>query len=107
MMVLILLLLFAGGYASISCLPVVCSSSLVAVTQRGNGQCDLGCMSQPCSFDSQAGGSDCLSECGKTCSVGNLGDGHCDSGDFYADCNTAVCGWDFGDCGYCAKDCIG
>ena len=90
---------------SLSCLPADCPGNSVPSTQRGNGICDLGCMTKPCSFDSQASGSDCLSTCSLACPVSGLGNHTCDPGTWQLACNTQECGWDFGDCGYCAKDC--
>lgn len=52
--------------------------------------------------------SPCLEQCllSSGCSSDRLGDGKCDEGKYYTECNTDLCGWDFGDCGYCAPGCF-
>ena len=60
-------------------------------------------MNAVCGYD----GNDCLNACVDSgCTEGKLGDGVCDTGKGYAECNSEVCGWDKGDCGYCAKGCM-
>jgi hypothetical protein len=72
-------------------------------------------MSEVCKFDSAAGTgvqywrsySDCFSEClAKGCPASKLGNGVCDEGIYYLECNSNECGWDWGDCGYCAQGCF-
>ena len=77
----------------------------------GDGICDLACMiptryydapSEP-STDLQAiKASDCSSLCMNTnCTISLLSNAVCDP-----ECNSAICGWDGGYCGYCASGCF-
>jgi hypothetical protein len=51
--------------------------------------------------------SDCMADClsFSDCAEEMLGDGKCDEGIRYIECNMNICGWDWGDCGYCAQSC--
>jgi len=84
---------------SLSCLETGCSPLLVLVTQLGDRVCDLPCMSAVCEFDEK----DCVSLC--PCPSQLLGNGVCDPGKDSSDCQAQECGWDLGDCGYCANSC--
>lgn len=102
--------LFLLGVLSLAsaspCLESICPFSSVFPTQRGDGHCDLSCMSQMCGFDSGMDQvSDCKSLCEPLCVAAMLGDGICQSGTVHSDCFRAECGWDFPDCGYCQADC--
>jgi hypothetical protein len=101
---------------TIPCNSYVCSPEIVKYNQRSNGICDLNCMHAACNFDSlfdtnpapDNKQSECLLNClasNSACTYEILGNGKCDQGDFNLACNSQVCGWDFGDCGYCAPEC--
>lgn len=77
-----------------ACYEAWCDSSMVRLTQVGNGVCNYSCMTESCAWD----GGDCVAMCG--CLVGLLSDGNCDSA-----CNTWECGYDGGDCSKCKKNC--
>jgi hypothetical protein len=73
--------------------------------------CNLSCNNIPCHLDiltdelqeplyTTFKSSDCYMDCLATCEVGLLKNDVCDSA-----CNTAECGYDLGNCGYCASDC--
>lgn len=82
-----------------------CDQNLCPPDWRGDTICDLPCMSKNCLFDSYnstVAGSDCLQACTlKGCTQTSLGNNVCN-----AECNIAECGWDGGDCGFCAKGCF-
>ena len=62
------------------CLEAYCPRASVDSIQRGDGKCDLLCMSPMCGYDQGSGStSDCQNKCSTTCSSG-LGDGICDQG---------------------------
>ncbi len=72
-------------------------------------------MNQVCRFDAGVDDtvqdwhsySDCHKVCLATgCPDSKLGNGVCDEGTFYIECNSNECGWDWGDCGYCAPGCF-
>ena len=76
--------------------------------------CTPACNTVSCNFDTPVPCTDTsvldffldLSDCSQSClspgicNVTNLANAICD-----ADCNTAECGWDLGDCGYCSPGC--
>jgi len=76
----------------------------VESTQVGDGVCDLDCMSAPCFYDSDQEpktASDCFGACVvQGCGAVLLGNGKCDEA-----CDFQMCGWDWGDCGFCAEQC--
>ena len=91
--------------------PFECSDYICPSYMKENSDCDLLCMSPACNYDSSDEkskdykarflSSGCLTNCiESSCSLDNLGDGTCDSS-----CNTQECGFDLGDCGYCASGC--
>jgi len=84
---------------SLLCVQTSCPPTFVVSTQVGDGACDLSCMTSPCEFDRN----DCASLC--ECPTQLLGNGVCDPGKDSSDCGTQECGWDLGDCGYCAYGC--
>ena len=53
-------------------------------------------MNEACGFD----GGDCYWQCSLSGCAKNASDGICDS-----NCDLNVCGFDFGDCGYCRRGC--
>jgi hypothetical protein len=73
-------------------------------------------MNSICNFDTPEGtdstvhkeSSDCINLCFMytPCSLDQLGDGKCDPGDIHSACNFSLCGWDWGDCGYCVQGCF-
>ena len=85
--------------ASLICSRTRCPPAFVPLIQIGDGKCDLSCMTAACEFDRN----DCASLC--ECPTQLLGNGVCDPGKDSSDCGTQECGWDFGDCGYCAYGC--
>ena len=104
-MVLLLLLcsLIALGREMFSCYESLCPDSWL-----GDGYCDSVCMIPGCDYDSAFVGSsayetfinsDCSDDC--ACDEAMLTNGVCDS-----DCNNYECGWDLGECGYCASGCF-
>lgn len=73
-------------------------------------------MHAACNFDSPAKvsalthkeKSECLQDCldlNPGCKLTMLDNGECEESKSYSGCNTQVCGWDWGDCGYCAPNC--
>jgi hypothetical protein len=113
---LVLLPSWVISQAIIPCNEFICSKEIVTNMQRSNDLCDLDCMHAACNFDSfdeadqilykeQSG---CLSECLRSnsrCTYEMLGNGACEKGNEQVECNAKVCGWDWGDCGYCARNC--
>lgn len=102
--------------ATLPCNQFICSIEKVMNIQKSNDLCDLDCMHAACNFDSSdetdssvyKEHSECLSECLRSdsrCSYEMLGNGRCEKGNEYVECNTQVCGWDWGDCGYCSQNC--
>lgn len=109
MMILLEVLFLASGIFSRSVF--TCDESLCPPSWVGDGMCDELCMNPSCIYDSldpssiekdtPLYGSDCYSSClYSNCLFEKLGDGVCDEV-----CNIYECGWDFGDCGYCANGC--
>jgi hypothetical protein len=78
---------------------------------RGDGGCDLGCNNAICGYDSTGGTGTSLrdGDCYETCLYSGcemetyLGNTDCDEDD---SCNTVQCGWEQGECGYCASGCL-
>ena len=69
-------------------------------------------MNELCNFDSSdaipdKSSSGCIEICVSysRCRQELLGDGKCDAGMNNLECNMNICGWDWGDCGYCASGC--
>ena len=57
-------------------------------------------MTEACNFQNL--NIQCLRSCLETgCTLNLLMNSKCDS-----ECNSNICGWDYGECGYCAKDCF-
>lgn len=90
-----------------NCSNYVCPSYL----QFDSSQCTVGCMTPPCNYNSadQTSAdwikrffeSGCAKICGNLgCDPRSLGNNVCDSS-----CNNIYCGFDLGDCGYCAPGC--
>ena len=101
------LLGLASLAAALPCLESVCPFSSVLPTQRGDGHCDLSCMSPMCGFDAGVDEvSDCLGQCEPLCTASMLEDGSCQPGNVHPECLRAECGWDFPDCRYCQADCM-
>ena len=92
------------------CLTSFCRNGWVRSIQIGDEYCDLHCMTPFCGWDSPDGtfdNSDCLVDCSYSgCDLGLLGDGNCDSSKSYSACNVYQCGFDMGDCSYCADGCV-
>lgn len=85
-----------------------CSDTLCLSHWIGDGTCDLRCMIPACNYDSSYVGStlnetfllsDCYNDC--NCNKEMLANNQCDS-----ECDNIECGWDLGDCGYCASGCF-
>ena len=103
MLCLILLRLFGiAGSSEYPCNPL-CKAEM-----RGNQNCDLTCMTKGCNYDSKETtnndygtfyASDCFASC--RCNKAKLINGICDS-----ECNNIECGFDLGECGYCASGCL-
>ena len=112
----ILLTLWALVVESLDCNHFKCSLYMVYCIQRDNDICDINCLSEVCNFDTPPGlntkldksQSPCLSVCldYTECPIEHLGDGKCNSGKEYLECNHNVCGFDWGDCGYCEQGCF-
>jgi hypothetical protein len=99
------LLVHLAASVTITCWDKVCASSVV-----GDKFCDKECMSDVCKFDSKTPTtkttSDCYSSCLSTgCKANLLGNKSCNAGKIKAACNSEACGFDYGDCGYCANGC--
>lgn len=92
------------------CMNSFCPTSWVSTTQIGDDYCDFYCMTPFCGYDSPDGtfeNSDCYWSCAdQGCDVSLLGNGSCESGTSYAACNNYNCGYDMGDCSYCADGCV-
>ena len=99
------------GYSH--CELLSCDENLCPPSDIGDSICEFPCNIAPCGYDSSSffsapnGGfnfstSDCYQTCldTQTCDLSLLNNTICDAG-----CNTAECGWDLGDCGYCAQNC--
>ncbi|CAG9312679.1 unnamed protein product [Blepharisma stoltei] len=108
----VIVLLASASGINIACNPNDCPPISVNFNQRGDTSCNLNCMTSYCDFDSQELknspnnylNSDCTKACLAStswkCKTAKLGNGVCDNS-----CNTPACGYDFGDCGYCAPSC--
>ena len=80
---------------------VTCDSSLCPASWKGDGFCDLSCMTAACSWDSGLQGSDCAATCVNSgCGNRLEEDPYCRS-----QCNIAACGWDWGRCAVCSAGC--
>jgi hypothetical protein len=82
-----------------------CDLTFCKSYQIANGVCDKACMIDACLYDSLSledfSTSDCFNDCRDFgCQESMLNNGECDS-----ECNFYQCGWDLGDCGYCADGC--
>jgi hypothetical protein len=88
-----------------------CNKLKCPTTALKDGACSLPCNIIPCHLDIYTDKlqeplfktfklSDCYLDCLVTCGANQLMNDVCD-----AVCNTAVCGYDLGKCGYCASDC--
>ena len=92
------------------CMTSFCRDGWVGTRQIGDGVCDWYCMTPFCGWDSEDGifeTSDCKWNCIYTgCETSLLGDRNCDSRTFHSECNTYECGFDMGDCSYCADGCV-
>ena len=91
-----------------TCFPVSaqlpCDPELCPVSYRGDGICDLQCMTAGCGFDGlEAGTSDCESDCVAVGCYKTLGE---ESNTCSEVCNVAECGFDTGACGVCAPGCF-
>jgi len=102
-------LLCCFATAAAVCSETLCPLAWVFSTQRGNGVCDLPCNTVLCGLDSALvspfvdfSTSDCYGACTAAFFSWALGDFDCQS---YFGLETAECGWDAGDCGYCADGC--
>ena len=91
--------------------PFACSSSLCPSGDISNNRCETNCMTPPCNYDSSDStsqswylrfqSSGCVNSCLNTgCNITSLNNGVCDNA-----CNNIFCGFDLGDCGYCASGC--
>jgi hypothetical protein len=103
---MLVLLLHLAASTPLECWDSVCPSDYI-----GDNFCDTGCMIQICSFESKTPSdkttSDCYSDCiSSSCQSSLLKDGVCNNGKVKPACNSATCGFDFGDCGYCASGCF-
>ncbi|CAG9311412.1 unnamed protein product [Blepharisma stoltei] len=87
-----------------------CNENWCPSNWRGDGSCDLECMAPYCNLDSSTPyssplsfkNSDCYENCiySRGCPEELLGNSVCNS-----ECNNLECGFDLGDCGYCAQGC--
>ncbi|CAG9318584.1 unnamed protein product [Blepharisma stoltei] len=103
-------------FAQVFGIDIACNMNKCSPNTRGDKSCDADCMFSYCNYDSREAyqvtsdikKSDCY---GNPCDVKSkwecyrngasiLGDGNCDEA-----CNVQECGFDFGDCGYCAPSC--
>lgn len=107
---LFILLVSVKGSIDIN-FPFACSSSLCPTTDISENQCKTNCMSPPCNYDSLDSTSQswvlrfqrsgCYNSCANTgCDINSLSNTVCDSS-----CDNVYCGFDLGDCGYCASGC--
>ncbi|OMJ88702.1 hypothetical protein SteCoe_9326 [Stentor coeruleus] len=108
-MFLWILLQFISGAKGVGIF--TCSQSFCPESYPGDKYCDKICMTLSCGFDyhtimstsptEQFVYSDCYQACiNFGCNLSLLANGVCDQS-----CNDYKCGWDLGDCGYCAKGC--
>jgi hypothetical protein len=92
------------GASAYECPTFLCASEYI-----GDAYCDVNCMTGLCNFDSPSNSpriSDCAGQCeDEGCDLSNLGDGFCHECKGYTACNTQHCGFDYGDCGFCAAEC--
>ena len=103
LLIILALKYFASGEnidVTTKCEPKFCEPH-----QIGDGICDKGCMTEACIYDSlnlnDFSTSDCYKDCIKLgCEESMLHNGQCDE-----QCNNYQCGWDLGECGYCASGC--
>lgn len=103
---MLVLLLHLVSSTTMDCWDKVCPSGYI-----GDTYCDTACMTKLCKFDSASPSdnqaSDCYPNCSDTsCQTPLLGDGVCNNGKAKPVCNSGSCGFDFGDCGYCASGCF-
>ncbi|CAG9319460.1 unnamed protein product [Blepharisma stoltei] len=104
-MIFLIVMLLSNAYGLINCNPNLCPPQA-----RGDGNCDINCMTSYCGFDSGSnwspGDSPQKSDCYYSClgqlgyASKELGDGNCNS-----EWDTPSCGYDFGDCSYCGTEC--
>ncbi|CAG9321394.1 unnamed protein product [Blepharisma stoltei] len=91
-------------------LEILCNTSKCPKSIRGDGNCNPGCYTLPCKYDTGAEdgdyyslwNSDCLWDCilKTDCPSFYLKNGACDDV-----CNNEYCGYDWGDCSYCGPSC--
>ena len=91
--------------------PFECNDFICPTHDLYDGACDTLCMTPVCNYDSsdfdstswtsRFDSSGCIATCkGLGCDLSFLGDSTCDQS-----CNIIECGFDLGDCGYCASGC--
>jgi hypothetical protein len=99
-------LLSLGVASALECNRVNCPSYYL-----NDGYCEQSCSIIPCFLDiateslseplvTTFEASDCFVDCILACDWSHLGNSVCD-----ADCDLAICGYDLGECGYCASGC--
>lgn len=108
---LVSLLLSASALSTQICTEEGCPMVWVRSIQQGDGICDLSCDSRACGFDGalvSASGldyttSDCYERCVSALPDSSiLGNNVCEGPPL----DSEECGWDAGDCGYCAQNCM-
>lgn len=81
-----------------------CDTQLCPESYRGDGICDVYCMTAACGFDGlETGTSDCENECLAHGCYKPLGQ---ESTTCNEACNAPECGFDSGTCGWCASGCF-